>query len=33
LLDRFPEMRLAEGFVPAETGLKMRAVTRLRVTL
>jgi pulcherriminic acid synthase len=33
LLDRFPGMRLADGFVPTETGLKMRAVPELQVTL
>jgi cytochrome P450 len=33
LLDRFPGMRLGDGFVPAETGLKMRAVPELQVAL
>lgn len=33
LLDRFPRMRLADGFVPRETGLKMRAVPELRIAL
>lgn len=32
-LDRFPDLRLADGFVPVEHGLKMRAVTELRVVL
>jgi pulcherriminic acid synthase len=33
LLERFPGMRLADGFVPTEKGLKMRAVPELRVNL
>jgi cytochrome P450 len=33
LLDRFPGMRLAEGFTPTFTGLKMRAITELRLVL
>ncbi len=33
LLDRFPDMRLADGFVPTEEGVKFRAPTRLRVVL
>jgi pulcherriminic acid synthase len=33
LLDRFPGMRLASGFVPRERGLKMRAPGELRVVL
>jgi cytochrome P450 len=33
LLDRFPDMRLADGFVPRWTGLKMRSVDTLMVTL
>lgn len=32
-LDRFPDLKLADGFVPVERGLKMRAVTELRVVL
>lgn len=32
-LDRFPDLRLADGFAPVEHGLKMRAVTELRVVL
>jgi cytochrome P450 len=33
LLDRFPDMRLAEDFAPVWQGLKMRSVERLLVTL
>jgi pulcherriminic acid synthase len=33
LLDRFPGMRLAEGFTPTFTGLKMRAINELRLVL
>jgi cytochrome P450 len=33
LLDRFPDMRLADGFMPRERGLKMRAPGELRVVL
>ncbi|UFS58322.1 cytochrome P450 [Subtercola endophyticus] len=33
LLDRFPDMRLADGFVPVEEGVKMRAPQELRVVL
>jgi len=33
LLDRFPDMRLADGFVPVERGLKMRAPATMRVVL
>lgn len=33
LLDRFPGMRLADGFRPEWAGLKMRSVDRLTVTL
>ena len=33
LLDRFPQMRMADGFEPRWTGLKMRSVDALRVTL
>ncbi|TCB97227.1 cytochrome P450 [Micromonospora zingiberis] len=33
LLDRFPQMRLADGFQPHWKGLKMRAVEQLLVTL
>jgi cytochrome P450 len=33
LMDRFPEMRLADGFVPTEHGLKMRAPMEMRVVL
>ncbi|MET8205908.1 cytochrome P450 [Streptomyces sp. NPDC005373] len=33
LLDRFPDMRLADGFEPEWSGLKMRSVDRLSVTL
>ncbi|MEU6852161.1 cytochrome P450 [Actinacidiphila alni] len=33
LLDRFPDMRLADGFAPEWAGLKMRSVDRLTVTL
>lgn len=33
LLDRFPEMRLADGFVPTEEGVKFRAPRQLRVVL
>jgi pulcherriminic acid synthase len=33
LLDRFPDMRLAEGFEPHWKGLKMRSVEKLMVTL
>lgn len=33
LLDRFPDMRLADGFVPKEEGVKFRAPRELRVVL
>lgn len=33
LLDKFPDMRLADGFVPVETGVKFRAPLELRVVL
>jgi pulcherriminic acid synthase len=33
LLDRFPDMRLTEGFEPQWSGLKMRSVDSLQVTL
>jgi pulcherriminic acid synthase len=33
LMDRFPEMRLAEGFTPRWKGIKMRSVENLLVTL
>jgi pulcherriminic acid synthase len=33
LLDKFPEMRLADGFVPSEVGVKFRAPQELRVVL
>lgn len=33
LMDRFPDMRLADDFVPAWSGLKMRSVEKLVVTL
>ncbi|MET7399436.1 cytochrome P450 [Dactylosporangium sp. NPDC005572] len=33
LLDRFPDMRLADGFEPKWSGLKMRSVGSLKVTL
>jgi cytochrome P450 len=33
LLDRFPDMRFADGFEPRWTGLKMRSVESLLVTL
>lgn len=33
LLDRFPNMRLVEGFTPVERGLKMRAPEQMRVVL
>jgi pulcherriminic acid synthase len=33
LLDRFPDMRFADGFEPKWTGLKMRSVESLLVTL
>jgi pulcherriminic acid synthase len=33
LLDRFPDMRFADGFEPAPRGLKMRAVPELLVSL
>jgi pulcherriminic acid synthase len=33
LLDRFPDMRLADGFTPTPRGIKMRAVPELQVAL
>lgn len=33
MLDRFPDMRLADGFTPTFTGLKMRGISELRVVL
>lgn len=33
LMDRFPDMRLADGFVPEWDGVKMRSVSKLLVTL
>jgi pulcherriminic acid synthase len=33
LLDQFPDMRMADGFVPVDVGLKMRAPTELQVIL
>lgn len=33
LLDRFPDMRLADGFTPTPRGIKMRAVPELLVSL
>ena len=33
LMDRFPDMRLAEGFTPTWKGIKMRSVDKLLVTL
>jgi len=33
LLDRFPHMMLADGFVPRRSGLKMRSVESMRVVL
>jgi pulcherriminic acid synthase len=33
LLDRFPDMRLADGFTPREEGVKFRAPRELRVVL
>lgn len=33
LLDRFPDMDVAPGFVPTEEGVKFRAPTRMRVVL
>ncbi|CAB4952916.1 MAG: cytochrome P450 [Actinobacteria bacterium] len=33
MLDRFPDMRLADGFVPQAKGLKMRAPDQMRVVL
>jgi pulcherriminic acid synthase len=33
LMDRFPDMRLADDFTPVWRGLKMRSVERLMVTL
>lgn len=33
LLDRFPDMRFADDFVPVWSGLKMRSVERLLITL
>lgn len=33
LLDRFPDMRLADGFTPTPRGIKMRAVPELWVSL
>jgi len=32
-LDRFPDLRLADGFVPRDVGLKMRGPVQLRVRL
>lgn len=33
LMDRFPDMRLADGFTPRWKGIKMRSVESLRITL
>ncbi|CAB4952970.1 MAG: cytochrome P450 [Actinobacteria bacterium] len=33
VLDRFPRMRLADGFIPVEKGLKMRAPREMQVVL
>ena len=33
LLDRFPRMRLVDGFVPVDVGLKMRAPREIQVVL
>lgn len=33
LLDRFPRMRLVDGFVPVDSGLKMRAPREIQVVL
>ena len=32
-LDRFPDMRLADGFAPTSRGIKMRSPTELRIVL